>query len=503
MKKVLYFILGIILAMVALIAVCAINPGLSDKLGEYVNKARGIEMSGKMSGKLTEELDISSVANETDDNSEQARTMEGTEEADINLPDDMSDFSRTSLPSDNVSSVTTDDMSEEVANMSDFELPTSSVEVLDEVDISKDRNDMIEVGDTGEEYAFDPLFYPYYSMLEDNEQAVYRQIYANAFELCPKFRPVEDITEEELTNIYLSVILDHPEIFWLDNDYSGKKNRMGVIVEIDLEFNRTADNLEEEKKRFENEANSIILNARNYASEYEMEKYVHDVLAERITYVTGAELNQNAYSALINGETVCAGYARSFQYIMQELGIPCYMCVGYAGESHAWDIVLLDGDYYNVDVTWDDTSTMTYNYFNKTDSDYLKDHKRNSLSVYLPDCDGEKYRNLETNPYNSEIRTVEDTGIDEDLIFDDIDSYYEYCYDEMIRLGEGENEFSCIIVGRELLEEITEDFQSNKYRKAYMKPALNELGAKKCSIDVSGEILQDDSYLLIHKVVIK
>ena len=80
---------------------------------------------------------------------------------------------------------------------------------------------------------------------------------------------------------------------------------------------------------------------------------MHDTLAERITYDLSAEMSQSAYSALVNGRTVCAGYARAFQYIMQRLGIPCYYCTGYAGESHAWNIVGMEDGYYNVDVTWD------------------------------------------------------------------------------------------------------------------------------------------------------
>mgnify|MGYP006990155591 CR=1 FL=1 len=51
---------------------------------------------------------------------------------------------------------------------------------------------------------------------------------------------------------------------------------------------------------------------------------------------------------------------------MTQLGIPCYYCTGFAGENHAWNIIRLDDEYYNVDVTWDDTTPNTYDYFNKT-----------------------------------------------------------------------------------------------------------------------------------------
>ena len=100
-------------------------------------------------------------------------------------------------------------------------------------------------------------------------------------------------------------------------------------------------------------------------------------------------MNQSAYSAVVNHETVCAGYARAFQFLLQQYGIPCYLCVGYAGEPHAWNIVCLDGKYYNVDVTWDDTeeeSGVSYDWYNRSDADYATTHLRQGLSVNLPPC---------------------------------------------------------------------------------------------------------------------
>ena len=100
-----------------------------------------------------------------------------------------------------------------------------------------------------------------------------------------------------------------------------------------LEFNRAAQNIDEAKDVFQENASQIISEARNLSSDYEKEKFVHDKLTERVSYDSGAEMNQSAYSALVNGRTVCAGYARAFQYLLRQLGIPCYYCTGYAGEA--------------------------------------------------------------------------------------------------------------------------------------------------------------------------
>ena len=87
---------------------------------------------------------------------------------------------------------------------------------------------------------------------------------------------------------------------------------------------------------------------------------------------------------------------------MTQLGIPCYMCEGYAGEAHGWNIICLDGEYYNVDLTWDDADPgeIRYNYFNKTDADYGFTHIRRGLSTYLPSCNGEKYRDHDPGEFD-------------------------------------------------------------------------------------------------------
>ncbi|MBO6137951.1 MAG: hypothetical protein J6O71_04990 [Lachnospiraceae bacterium] len=254
----------------------------------------------------------------------------------------------------------------------------------------------LPLGNTGDDLDFDPLYYPYYAMLGDKGKHLYRQIYANAMDLNGRFSPVErDLGAQGFKNVFASVIGDHPELFWLNTSYECLYDPHGQCAEVNLSFNRTANDLEASKTDFETNAEEILAGARSLESDYEKEKYVHNALIDRIEYNAGAEMNQSAYSALVNDSTVCAGYARAFQYLMQQLEIPCYYCTGYAGEDHAWNIVKLDKDYYNADVTWDDTEGGKYEYFNKSDDDYRRTHARTELAVYLPPCSGGQYSGLE------------------------------------------------------------------------------------------------------------
>ena len=145
--------------------------------------------------------------------------------------------------------------------------------------------------------------------------------------------------------MFSAVYNDHPELFWLETAYACKYRENGQCVEIELKFNRTAQDLENARQIFRENADQILAGVQALPDSYGREKAVHDALIDKITYDMGAEMNQSAYSAMVNGRTVCAGYARAFQYLLQQLGIPCYYCTGYAGENHAWNIVELPVSY--------------------------------------------------------------------------------------------------------------------------------------------------------------
>lgn len=265
----------------------------------------------------------------------------------------------------------------------------SKGEKIDESDVEELNGSTL----TGENYGFDTKYYPYFGMLNNNEQKLYKQIYANANELKEIFLPIVDIKVEEVKNTFEALYNDHPELFWLNTSYSYKYTESKKCVQIILNYNDTAKDLEKSTKIFNDKVNSIIKNAKKYKTDYEREKYVHDYLVKNIKYDKNATMNQSAYSALINKKTICAGYARAFQYIMIKLEIPTYYVVGVSNVNHAWNMVLLDDGYYNVDLTWDNSDLSRYKYFNKTDKDFSSTHKRTGLSLNLPKCNATKFRN--------------------------------------------------------------------------------------------------------------
>lgn len=247
-------------------------------------------------------------------------------------------------------------------------------------------------GSTGNEYTFDSLYYPYYSNLDDEEKPLYKQIYANAFDFNKDFNPIVDIYKDDISRVFEAVLYDHPELFWLDNSYSYQYNIEGKCVEINLKFNDTFNNIEENRNMFNKEVNSILTEANRYRSELEKEKYVHNILVNNLVYDNDSLYNQSAFSAIVFKTSVCAGYSKAFQYILQKLDIPCYYVTGTSTVDHAWNIVKLGDYYYNVDLTWDNTGNDAYEYFNKSDNYFSSTHQRSEMSSFLPRCLGSRYK---------------------------------------------------------------------------------------------------------------
>lgn len=366
----------------------------------------------------------------------------------------------------------------------------------------------LSLGETGTALYFDSLYYPYYYMLDETGQAIYRQIYANANSMTQTFLPCQNITVNSLKTVFEAVYNDHPELFWLETGYNCRYSRSGQCVEISLKFSVTEEELPEFRTTFETQANRILNQAWNLADDYEKEKYVHNRLLELVEYQSGAAMSQSAYSALVNGKTVCAGYARAFQYLMQQMGIPCYYCTGYSGENHAWNIIELYGEYYNVDLTWDDTEPATYLYFNKTDEDYKSTHVRRGLAQKLPACNGSTYRNLEPEPAGvspsptptpQTTPTPTGTSSPQSNISEELEEYYQDCGQQIIANGLGGSVFVKEI-DAELWEELWEAYNNGNISDSFLIRAMNRLGGSSCSVQILCQEAADGKYRLTHTV---
>lgn len=111
-------------------------------------------------------------------------------------------------------------------------------------------------------------------------------------------------------------------------------------------------------------------------SDFEKVKKIHDYIINNSSYDTTAT-NYSAYANLIGKSSTCQGYMSIAYKMFTEAGIPCRIITGVGNDdSHGWNIVKLDGMWYNIDCTWDDPLTksrknlLLYEYFLKSDKDF-------------------------------------------------------------------------------------------------------------------------------------
>ncbi len=409
LKSILAGIAVLTALMCILILLCALNPKITEKLSGLVSRDAPQTQQDEVSQSEEEETFTPDEEQEkSDSETEEASEPKEEPEEEIEEPDGES---RAVGPLDmgtpgeaqesdvvkgtngyEVPSESGVNVPEAVSGKSGYQPITEKSEQLPDVEDGEYVSDL-GYGELGDGYDFDPLFYPYYAMLDDKGKHLYRQIFANANAFNGAFQPIEAVPVSEIKNAIMAVYNDHPELFWLNTAFVCKYDKDKICAELELEFSIPRDEFPKASAQFYNTVNSMLTQVENL-SNYEKELRTHDYLIDKIEYDKGAAMNQSAYSALVEGKSVCAGYARAFQYLMQRMGIPCYYCTGFAGEDHAWNIVALEDGYYNVDVTWDDTPGGEHDYFNKSDQDFESTHVRRDLSINLPICEGQRYRSL-------------------------------------------------------------------------------------------------------------
>ena len=238
--------------------------------------------------------------------------------------------------------------------------------------------------------------------------------------------------QDELGDYYQSAIeaytYDNPDVFYLspnkmylnvETTTSASNITYNVYINCGNENNYFADEFTSQEQ-VENAIEKVeyvkdILLGKRTGDDYEDIKMVHDYLVDNIEYDTSISADNiyDVYGALVNRVAVCEGYARSFKYILDEMGIPCVLVIGTGTNSrgeierHAWNYVEFQGNWFAVDCTWDDpiivgsgsvSKSSKYKYFLKGSSEFYSDHTPSGQ--FTPGGKEFSYPTLSTNSFS-------------------------------------------------------------------------------------------------------
>lgn len=210
--------------------------------------------------------------------------------------------------------------------------------------------------------------------------------------------------ESDIDRMFQCVLIDHPELFFVEG-YSYTKYTRGdrtTAIEFSGTYSVDPETAQARAAEIEAAAEEILSGLEENADQYTRVKYIYDTIIRSTDYDLDAPDNQNIYSVFVNRRSVCQGYAKAVQYLLNRLGVDCTLVLGTVnmGEGHAWNMVRVDGSFYYLDATWGDASyrmegsggeeeadkpQINYDYLNVTTAELLRTHSL-SGGILLPEC---------------------------------------------------------------------------------------------------------------------
>ena len=241
-----------------------------------------------------------------------------------------------------------------------------------------------------------------YSMLSEEEQKLYLEI-RDALLNFEEDVKLSSFDKDEIAHAFQCVLNDHPEIFYVDG-YTYTEYTLGDILKkitFTGTYRLTQEEISQRQIQIDSYVNQCLADMPEDADDYAKVKYIYEYLIHHTEYDAAAQDNQNICSVFIEGRSVCQGYAKATQYLLNQAGIFSTLVLGrvVGGDGHAWNLVRIDGKYYYVDTTWGDASyqaigggypgekipTINYDYLCVSTEQMNLTHELDNV-VELPEC---------------------------------------------------------------------------------------------------------------------
>ena len=197
-----------------------------------------------------------------------------------------------------------------------------------------------------------------FKKLDSHGKTVYLQIYKILTERISE-AVLSTLDEDEVDKCFNCVMTDNPGIFYADGYRMTKTTLDGKLQSITFapRYTMNEDEVLKMEDSIDDYVNRFITSMPACPDEYSKAKYLFDYIIDNTEYDINSKNSQNICSVFAEGRSVCQGYSMAAKYLCDELGIFCTVAYGQAsGESHAWNIMKLDGTFCHVDVTWGDAS---------------------------------------------------------------------------------------------------------------------------------------------------
>lgn len=239
-----------------------------------------------------------------------------------------------------------------------------------------------------------------FSQLSTAEQQVYREVLQGL--RSGQETKLSTLEDDVLKQVFKYVLYDHPEIYDTDGFHYSSESVGESRLSLSLipQYTLSREEKEATDVRLSEKLAEVLKNAPA-GSDYEKALYAFDWVVENTDYAVDAANGQNVLSVFLDGQSVCNGYAKAFQLLLQKMDIPAVLVTGKAKNgSHAWVAACLDGAWSLFDPTWgepgisneafSDIRFVNHSYFALTAADMNLDHEALG-DLPLPDCSDESH----------------------------------------------------------------------------------------------------------------
>lgn len=276
----------------------------------------------------------------------------------------------------------------------------------------------------------------YFSKLDEAERELYTALHNGISRFENEIVIIQDLdTQEALTTTEIGEVLDcymkdNPMVFYVDSHYTIEQSQVMhyQISKLQVGYRYSASEIENHISILEKELDRIISEKiTEEMTAYEMELTLHDYLLENTDYYYCADLEDipyekhTAYSALINKSCVCDGFSKAFALLLDKVKIENIVVSGFVNNtSHSWNLVNLDEQWYNVDVTSNNqgideqTKVKTHIFFNVPDAQISDMYKKDNENI-LPQCISDDYNYYVYNDYIIESTANIKTQLQNDI----------------------------------------------------------------------------------------
>lgn len=229
-----------------------------------------------------------------------------------------------------------------------------------------------------------------YDNLSSQHKAVYNEIMLAFENYETPININHQVTVDDFKNLFELVKNNALRYHYIPNQFSYSYDRnTNLVTQLLIEYTHSKSQSQTMITELDNKIEQIISGITPQMNQFDRLKYLHDSIIKICTYDLNAPNAHTAYGALVDGAAVCEGYSKAMTLLCNRIGIESILVTGYGnGQDHMWNMIKYNGNWYHMDVTWDDPIStfggnyIQYDYFNITTAQVKLDHTRIDTNAF-------------------------------------------------------------------------------------------------------------------------